>query len=272
MYNNYVQVYKGKYYSKTKLKTVSRVIAFDLDETLGSFADLDILWNALKKLEIGVDFNEFLDLYPEFLRYGILPIMEYLYQKKLTGQCSKIYIYTNNQCHSSWSQMIASYFDYKIKTQEPLFDKIINAFKVNNRQIELSRTSHEKTHFDFIKCTLLPKTTEICFIDNSEFDMMKTDRIYYIQPISYYHNLTVHDIADRFFCSPIGQPFTQNKGKIMNRLEQFKMNRRVNDKIDVFVAHKIMYHIKEFFYLTNKRNRTKKIKIHWGRSTRKRRN
>lgn len=271
MYNNYVQVYKGKYYLRPKYKTASRVIAFDLDETLGSFADLDILWNTLKKLEIDVNFNELLDLYPEFLRYGILPIMEYLYQKKLTGQCSKIYIYTNNQCHISWSQTIAGYFDYKLKTQCPLFDKIINAFKVNNKQIELSRTTHEKTHIDFIKCTLLPKTTEICFIDNSEFDMMKTDRIYYIQPISYYHNLTVHSIVDRFICSPIGQSFSQHKHEITKQLERFKMNRRANDKIDVFVAHKIMYHIKEFFYLTNKRNRTKKIKVSLGRNTRKRR-
>jgi hypothetical protein len=270
MYKNHVQVYKGKYYSRPKFKTVSKVIAFDLDETLGAFSDLDILWNIIKKLEIDVNFNDLLDLYPEFLRYGILPIMEYLYQKKQTGCCNKIYIYTNNQCDKSWSQLIASYFDYKLKTQEPLFDKIIHAFRVNNKHVELSRTTHEKTHIDFIKCTLLPKTTEICFIDNSEFDMMKTDRIYYIQPISYYHNLKTSDIVERFFCSPIGHSFYKFKDEMFKQVDQFRLERRANIKIDVFVAHKIMYHIKEFFYLTNRRNRTKKIRISFGRRTRKR--
>ena len=86
MHGSYVQIYKGKYFLKPKYKQVSKVIAFDLDETLGSFIDLDILWRTLKGLEkqydIEVDFNKLLDLYPEFLRYGILSILEFLYQKK----------------------------------------------------------------------------------------------------------------------------------------------------------------------------------------------
>jgi hypothetical protein len=272
MHDSYVQLYKGKYFTRPKYKNVSRVIAFDLDETLGSFADLDILWTMLKDLKISVNFNDLLDLYPEFLRYGIMPILEYLYQKKKSGQCNKIYIYTNNQCDISWPSMISDYFDYKLHTDGKLFDKIIFAFKINNKQIELSRTTHEKTHGDFIKCTLLPKTTEICFIDNSEFDNMKTDRIYYIQPASYYHNLSYYDIINRFIVSPIGKPYVNLKSRFIKHFDNFRMIRSSNPNIDVFVAHKIMYHIKEFFYLTNKRNRTKKIRFSIGSSTRKKRN
>jgi len=272
MHDSYVQIYKGKYFTRPKHKTVSRVIAFDLDETLGSFIDLDILWTLLREHNIVVPFNDLLDLYPEFLRYGIIPILEYLYHKKKSGQCNKIFIYTNNQCQSNWATLISDYFDYKLKTDGKLFDKIIHAFKINNKQIELSRTTHEKTHGDFIKCTLLPKTTEICFIDNSEFDDMKTDRIYYIQPASYYHNLSPNDIVNRFINSAIGSQFLTHKTAFMKRFEMIRVNRNSNPKMDVFVAHKIMYHIKEFFYLTNKRNRTKKLRFAIGANTRKKRN
>jgi len=272
MHDKYVQIYKGKYFTKPKYKNVSRVIAFDLDETLGSFIDLDILWTTLNDLNHAVNFNSLLDLYPEFLRHGIISILGYLYQKKKSGCCSKIYIYTNNQCHADWTLMISEYFDYKLQTEEKLFDKIIYAFKINNKQIELSRTTHEKTHSDFIKCTLLPKTTEICFIDNSEFDNMKTDRVYYIQPASYYHNLSPSAIVDRFISSPLGSPLKGSRDVFLKRFESVRPHRTPNPKMDVFVAHKIMYHIKEFFYLTNKRNRTKKIRFSIGSSTRKKRN
>jgi hypothetical protein len=279
MHGSYVQVYKGKYFSKPKFKQVSKVIAFDLDETLGSFIDLDILWRTLKNLEkqydIIVDFNKLLDLYPEFLRYGILSILEFLYQKKKAKQCNKIYIYTNNQCSQDWSSMISDYFDYKLKTEEKLFDKIIYAFKINNKHIELSRTTHNKTYNDFIRCTLLPKTTEICFLDNSEFNEMKDEHVYYIQPTSYYHDLSIDEIVSRFVKSDIGELFIKKMNpkelyeKIHTNFVGLDSYRHMNKKIDIQVSQKIMYHLKEFFFLTNKKLRTKKIRYNLGRTTRK---
>ena len=38
---------------------------------------------------------------------------------------------------------------------------------------------------------------------------------------------------------------------------------------DIIVAQKMMYYIKEFFYVTNKKARTKKIKYPIGRFTKK---
>ena len=40
-------------------------------------------------------------------------------------------------------------------------------------------------------------------------------------------------------------------------------------KRDITVAQKIMYHLKEFFYLTTKRKRTQKNKLNIGHTTRK---
>jgi len=274
-----VQIYKGKYFLRPKYKPVSKVIAFDLDETLGSFIDLDILWRTLENLgkqhDVIVDFNSLLDLYPEFLRYGILSILEFLYQKKKAKQCNKIYIYTNNQCQQNWPSMISDYFDYKLQTDEKLFDKIIYAFKINNKHVELSRTTHDKTYGDFIRCTLLPKTTEICFLDNSEFQEMKNEHVYYIQPASYYHTLTVDEMISRLIHSKIGMSFLNNMdsktlySKIHANFVGLDNYRHITKKIDIHVSQKIMYHLKEFFFLTNKRARTKKIRYTIGRTTRK---
>jgi hypothetical protein len=229
-----------------------------------------MLWRALKPLEaihdIEIDFNKLLDLYPEFLRYGILSILDYLYQKRKANKFHNMYIYTNNQCHKSWPTLISNYFNYKLKSDKPIFDKIILAFKINNKAIELSRTTHDKTHSDFIKCTLLPKTTEICFIDNSEFYEMKKERVYYIQPASYYHNLSVDEIINRFIHSEMGAQFLEKietkdlYDKIFEGFNYYNTGKRINRNLDIYVAQKMMYHVKEFFLLTNKRTRTKKNK------------
>jgi hypothetical protein len=270
--DKYVKIYKGKYYSKPKIKKVPKVIAFDLDETLGSFMDLETLWNLLPCTNIELNqcfFNKLLDLYPEFVRYGIIPTLEYLYQKKISGECSHIYIYTNNQCSQSWTEMICNYFNYKLNIPEnkSLFDRLILAFKINDIPVELSRTTHDKTHSDFIRCTLLPKSTQICFIDNSHFPNMKNERVYYIQPRMYQHNLSFNEIIQRISKSSLG--INLNNMLNMNKSNNRIISEKNNHNYDIFVAQKIMYHIKDFFYLTKRRIRTKKIKLNIGKFTRK---
>lgn len=276
-----IQLHKGKYYNKKRSKTNGRVIAFDLDETLGSFTDLEILWSALQhftKNYVPIDFNKVLDLYPEFLRYGIEHIIKFLIQKKNSGQCKQIYIYTNNQCKYNWVDLIATYFDYKLKTKTPIFDKIIRAFRIGNTRIEPNRTSTSKTFSDFIKCTLLPIKTEVCFVDNYEYEDMKSDRVYYIQPYSYTHHLSTQDIINRFVNSDIYNTIT-NDSHVLHKFiaEYFLIRNHITNgnpmiqdlKRDIIVAQKIMYHLKEFFYLTTKRRRTQKKKFNIGHITRK---
>jgi hypothetical protein len=96
-----VQVYKGGLFRPSRnlrIKSRKKVIVFDLDETIGSFADLEILWTALGELDCfkqtQESFNRLLDLYPEFLRYGILNILDFLQYKKQNGRLlSAIYIH-----------------------------------------------------------------------------------------------------------------------------------------------------------------------------------
>ena len=280
---SHMEIYKGNYYNKKRIRSSGRVIAFDLDETLGSFSDLEILWSALqyftKKYE-PTHFNSILDLYPEFLRYGILHILEFLSHKKTTGHCKHIYIYTNNQCNQNWVDLISNYFTYKLGLTDNIFDQIIRAFRIGNKRIEPSRTSTSKTYSDFIRCTLLPEKTEICFVDNANYNDMKKERVYYIQPYSYYHHLSTDEIIRRFVASDIY--ITINSTSDTRNLHQYIADYFINKnhitngnpmiqdlKRDIIVAQKIMYHLREFFYLTSKRQRTHKKLIRLGCNTRK---
>ena len=100
---------------KQQYRTKKKYFVFDLDETIGSFGDLYILWKGMSHLnKTGVikfedsqyNFNEVLDIYPEFLRCGIMTILEFLFYKKLSGKCGGVYLYTNNQCDPPWIELI----------------------------------------------------------------------------------------------------------------------------------------------------------------------
>jgi hypothetical protein len=284
--NRYLQIYKGGCYDKKYQKKYQKIIVFDLDETLGSFGDLYVLWSGLSKIHvfnkdaIQSDFNNILDIYPEFLRFGVLNILEYIYSKKRSGECDKLFVYTNNVCAPPWVSLITEYINNKLKIKGNLFDKIISAFKINNKIIEVSRTQREKTVGDLIRCTMLPKTTEICFVDDTYHRDMIHEKIYYIQPRPYYHGLSTKDVIQRFMFSEYGIEFI----KMVNMVDTFEEfitdwfyfhNKDYKDvktsrETDVFVAQKIMYHIKEFFYLTSKKNRTRRKRGSPGRQTRKR--
>lgn len=285
---NYLKIYKGNCFNKEYIKKYNKVLIFDFDETLGSFGNLHKLWVGLNQFNLNLRdsekneqdyFNDILDLYPEFLRYGILNILEYLYLKKKKGHCDNIYIYTNNNCIPSWIKYITNYFKYKLNFKEDLFDKIIYAFKINNKIVEIARTTRDKTYNDFINCTLLPKTTEICFIDNTFYNNMLNEKVYYIQPRAYYHNISTNTIIERFIYSNIGTKIINNlQNEEKDVFHEFLYDwfgsetppKYVsNIETHIFIAQKLMYHIKEFFYLTQRKNKTRKKNIRLGRFSRK---
>ena len=184
----------------------------------------------------------------------------FIYEKKQKGECYKIYIYTNNQCPKTWVQSICHFFQYKLNILTPsLFDQIIGAFKIGNKCVELGRTSNQKSLEDLISCTLLPKTAEICFIDDTEFSQMKQDRIYYIRPRPYFHGLSLEEMMSRLFT------FFREKTKIGEELifsneywhQWFQLNKRKESNIypknltvEIEISKKMMFSIKEFFILT----------------------
>ena len=281
--NGIVEVYRGAYYTSTQSRSVKKVIVFDLDETLGSFTDLDILWHTLDYLLKDnniIDFEGLFDLYPEFLRIGILKVLNYVYKKKKKGDCHKLYIYTNNQSQSYYVNMICEYLTKKIcKKKDTLFDQIIYAFKINDNIIQIGRTSHEKNHSDLINCTLLPKKTAICFLDDLNFDEMKKERIYYIQPKAYHHNLSLETILQRLFKSKYMCLLKDYQTLIQDHfVSRVLKQRAVSNKRTIIhyskqteedITKKMMYHIREFFLLSKRKEYTKKNTRTISRFTRK---
>ena len=91
-----------------------KVVVFDLDETLGYFVQLgifcDIIEDYNKKKLTSNEFNEIMNIFPEFLRPNILKILSYIKLKKQRGDCNKVIIYTNNQGPKEWTQLIKQFF------------------------------------------------------------------------------------------------------------------------------------------------------------------
>ena len=253
-----------------------KIVVFDLDETLGYFTEFGIFWDCLiyylkNKNEETItqsDFNDILDLFPEFLRPNIINILNYLKNKKQSLCCHKMMIYTNNSGPKEWAHHIIDYFSKKINYK--LFDQLISAFKINGKVVEVCRTTHDKTYNDFIKCTKLPVNAEICFLDDTFYPEMANDNIYYINVKPYYHDLKFEYMLDKFSKSDIGKKIINNDDnfiKIMN--EQIKVykydciNKETNEyEMDKIVGKQIVKHLQEFFNKTkkNKTIRNKKVK------------
>jgi hypothetical protein len=166
--------------------------------------------------------------------------------------------------------LIAQYIAHKLKIPDggAFFDKTICAFKVGDKIIEKDRSEHKKSHQDFIKCTLLPKSTEICFIDDYFHKKMRHDKIYYIQPLPYHHDLSPTTITTRA-CSRMPQWFSEKK-PLVQLLSIREPATRVQYEIQSKISQKIMYYIKEFFHLTTFVPRTRKNNKNIGKFTRKR--
>lgn len=269
-----INIYNNKGYLRRN-KTSKKIIIFDFDETIGNFTDLYILWVGITKflkinnnVNMNEVFNRLLDIYPEFLRTEILKVFQYIEKKKNENIIAGLYIYTNNQClDDKWINYISNYIDLKIKSNK-VIDKVVYAFKIKNEIIELNRTTNRKTIDDFINCTLIHKNTNICFLDNSFYQEMIKDNVYYIQPKSYYHNLSDSEILNRFITSNIGLYISKNSevegGYYKKLIDWFFLNKsslkinksEVDNKKYQEITNKILYHIKEFIYIKNNRGKT----------------
>lgn len=237
-----------------------KVVVFDLDETLGYFVEFGIFWDSLKEyinqnnINCNIDqhlFNKLLDLYPEFLRPNIITILQYLKKKKLSNKCSKLMIYTNNQGPKTWAHNIIKYFETKLDYK--IIDQVISAFKVRGQFVELCRTTHMKTHKDFIKCTKMPPNTEICFLDDVFYPDMKNEKIYYINLKPYIYDIELDTMIDRFLKSNICIIDDPNlcKKQILNTSEKYNYiyteKSNIEYSVDKVISKKILHHLHIFF-------------------------
>ena len=250
-----------------------KIVVFDLDETLGYFTQLGIFWDSIGEYlnSKGMpkmtqnDFNCILDLYPEFLRPNIINILNYLKKKKDSKCCHKMMIYTNNNGPQEWAQHIIEYFEKKINSK--IIDQIIAAFKIDGKQIEICRTTHSKTHNDFIRCTKIPLTAEICFLDDTYHPGMVNDNIYYINVKPYYHDLKFEYMIEKLIHSTISKKiikddpeFEKTMLEILKKYKYKCIDKDPNEyEVDIILGKHIISHLQTFFNKSNK-NRTIKNK------------
>ena len=253
-----------------------KIVVFDLDETLGYFTEFGIFWDSLAHYLKGKDkhtltqddFNDILDLYPEFLRPNIINILTYLKDKKISNCCHKMMIYTNNNGPREWAHHIIHYFEKKINYK--IVDQIIAAFKVNGKTVEICRTTYNKTHKDFIRCTKIPNSAEICFLDDTFYPEMANDNIYYINVKPYYYDLQFDYMIKKLKESHIGKKIIGTEDDFEEKMnEQIKLykytciNKDSNEyEVDKILGKHIISHLHDFFNKSKKnktlRNRPKR--------------
>jgi hypothetical protein len=230
-----------------------KIVVFDLDETIGYFTEISIFWDALEHYYghnlLNDKFFEMLDVFPEFFRPDIMKILDLLHKKK---SCYKMYIYTNNQGPKSWVNMLSEYMDSKLGYK--IFDYIIAAYKIRGKQIELKRTSHEKSVTDLISCTDVPKNTEICFIDDLYHPLMDKDNVYYINIKPYRVSIPFEEMASRYYAAVLSRnnaikksDFVNHIVAVMKEYNYMVLSKSAEEKsVDTIVSKKLLANLEEF--------------------------
>ncbi len=204
-----------------------KVVVFDVDETLGNFAQFSIFAHVLDDYFNSPDityqyFNDLVDLYPEIIRPNMVRILDYIRKKKTAGLCRKVIIYTNNMGPDKWVTHIRRYFEHKLKeitlasqTQSskgllivpPLFDRLIPGYKPEQAVLNdggyPQRTTNDKTMNDLIYCSRLPAEIEVCFLDDLYHSQMADERVYYIKLQPYYSYISMETFVLRFLNSAL---------------------------------------------------------------------
>jgi hypothetical protein len=257
-----------------------KIVAFDMDETLGYFVEFAMFWEMLKKYaktkNMDVEkiftqeyFNKTLDIFSEFIRPNVLNILKFVKMKKMSKKCHSVMIYTNNQGPKEWSYLITNYFHYKLNYK--LFDRVICAFKVNGKQIEFCRTTHDKTIKDFKRCSKLPDNVEICYLDDSYYPYMNSENVYYIKIKPYTHDLAFKQMIHRYMNNQISNMLLEKHDETsqfmdfmeenMNRYEFANIEKNKHDRdIDSIVTKKILMHLQIFFKKGKEYSNKKSVK------------
>ena len=238
-----------------------KIVVFDLDETLGYFSELGLLWSTLQsyfqhqKKVVLFDqnlFNLLLDLYPQFIRPNIFDVLAFVKRQVHLNNCKCVYIYTNNRAPYQWSLFIKTYFEQKLGYS--IFCKIIGA----NHE---GRTTCTKTIGDFINCTNNSNSSSyICYIDNTYYPRMKHCNLVYIHIQSYIYHIPCYKMVDTLMQSKL---YTTQLMKNVSNNTQFKtymQHTMESDNLfkycvkthesfdnDITVGDKLMVHLVDFF-------------------------
>lgn len=182
-------------------------IIFDLDETIGTFYECSMIYEALahtlKKKIKNSDFFKVIDTFPEFFRPGIFDIFNYLKDIKDI----EINLYTNNP-YKMWVYMIKAYIEEKIGKK--IFKHVIYGWKkFDGANADTRRTTNAKTLTEYNRIIDNKKHLKMLFLDDTLHARMIGVNMTYLhlkpykigKPINYfitkYLNSSVNEIQKK---------------------------------------------------------------------------
>lgn len=189
----------------------TKAVIFDLDDTIGHFEQFSMFKYGLDDVletNPGKDFFiKLLDVYPNIFRPGIMNVLKYLKNIKKKDKNLRVIIYTNNNGPRSWTLLIKDYLENKINYN--LFDKVIT--KYDTSSVVNCRTTYQKTHSDLLKCTGLPKQSQILFLDDQTHEKMKHKNITYLKLYGYNFHIKPKLMIKKFLKSKVGKIVPKNE-------------------------------------------------------------
>jgi hypothetical protein len=118
-----------------------------------------------------------------------------------------------------------------------------------------------------LKCSILPKNVEICFVDDNYHSKMCEDKVYYIQPPPYFHNVSRKEIIDRFIQSKLHARFATLDFR-PDYTPSLGINTTATTRQEE-IYQKLLYYIKEFFVMTARHSKTRRRRTRIGKFSRR---
>lgn len=250
-----------------------KYVIFDLDETLGFFTELSIIWDCLKKHQ-GVTgqrcFDELCLLFESCIfRPGIFDVLNVLKTRK---KSVKIILYTNNNGGKEWLNHIITFMERRVN-KRGFFDKIVPGYnpKLKGKN---DRTTYNKTYSEIIRCADIPPNAKIIFFDDLIHQGMKHKNVNYVHLHPYCFPLKSTYIINKLQKSFFGFINYSNILYLQQCIHQYhvnyahhlleKRNTNVYDS-DIFIP------LMKFLNASGEKQKTKKNKKYSRNKTRKHR-
>lgn len=190
----------------------NKLVVFDMDETLGYFSQLYVMWISLIKLsstKLSIfDFFKLSDIYIFYYHPTIFKILKFLKENNI-----ETIIYTNNQALYWWPKLVALYLNYKTNgehskdNKDNIFNIVIGSYKLQNKINDHRRTSMMKKYADLKNIMNLKDDTKILFIDDQEHPEMRHPKIDYFKVPEYIIMLPPERIVNIFLHNEFGKKF-----------------------------------------------------------------
>lgn len=195
-------------------------IVFDFDETIGYFEQIINIIKHTKKTS-KLEVFEFFNLFPLVFRTNIFDIFYYIVLLKKEKKIKSVILYSNNN-NDVFINYVLSFIHEKINF--PLFDLSISLNQTQNKN---------KNVIDLINYSngLLNKKSSIFFIDDKEYDDMKSIK-YYIKCESYKYIYSNSEIEKKLNIKLNSDSF---KSKIITQSIYRLISKEIINKLHIFV-------------------------------------